>query len=538
MAASSQEQHDCCHWRSCCYHHKHIGLLQSKRASLVLLLSAAVHLINILHTLYQDRPLFYVYSGVTSGLLLLLYPQSGWLADVYFTRFRTMFAGLVCVLLGTVISITMSFVYQNVVLLGFTLTVIGYALFEVNAIQFGLDQLQFYSVQSHRDFVYWYFFTTQLGHTIYGLTQCGIMQATYSRATAILLNDAIMGSVQVILLLLIAILVCVWRSKFTHHLTGFHPYKMILQVLKAAITNRHLQPKRAPRIEYTKSKYGGPFSAQQVDDVKLFFFILLLLFPLSGYHYVDKAHSITQQFFVSSTSANDYGRCLIVDVPNWILSALTTALIPFYLLVVSPILQQGSYRSFGLLWTMGIGLALSVFSIVAFFGIEMKVALAHVSSPNLTTHTNLTDCFAGDVLSFNWLLIPEFFSSLSYLIVFSTALEFICAQSPLNMRGLLIGMWYAFTGLDVLLVTLQNHFQLECYPGYLIAKAAIVTGCLLMFAAMAYKYRKHRKSANKHSNEEEDGVYVEISDSNKLDESISENPYQSGILSHHVNYSQ
>ena len=43
------------------------------------------------------------------------------------------------------------------------------------------------------------------------------------------------------------------------------------------------------------------------------------------------------------------------------------------------------------------------------------------------------------------LIIPQILQGLSYLLVFLTALEFICAQAPLRLKGLLIGIWYGLT---------------------------------------------------------------------------------------------
>ena len=39
--------------------------------------------------------------------------------------------------------------------------------------------------------------------------------------------------------------------------------------------------------------------------------------------------------------------------------------------------------------------------------------------------------------------IPLVLNGLSYLLVFVTTVEFICAQSPNAMKGLLIGVWYS-----------------------------------------------------------------------------------------------
>ena len=65
------------------------------------------------------------------------------------------------------------FIYPQLELLGLILVAVGQALFEVNAIQFSLDQLQTYSTENHRSFIYWYYWTMELGHFLYGLTVCG-----------------------------------------------------------------------------------------------------------------------------------------------------------------------------------------------------------------------------------------------------------------------------------------------------------------------------------------------------------------------------
>ena len=50
-------------------------------------------------------------------------------------------------------------------------------------------------------------------------------------------------------------------------------------------------------------------------------------------------------------------------------------------------------------------------------------------------------------------IIPNFLHGLSFLLVFMTILEFICAQAPLRLKGLLIGIWYALMAIRYLPVT-------------------------------------------------------------------------------------
>ena len=55
-------------------------------------------------------------------------------------------------------------------------------------------------------------------------------------------------------------------------------------------------------------------------------------------------------------------------------------------------------------------------------------------------------------------ILPSILQGLSFLLVFMTALEFICAQAPLRLKGLLIGLWYATLAVNCLLVGIPVIF--------------------------------------------------------------------------------
>ena len=86
----------------------------------------------------------------------------------------------------------------------------------------------------------------------------------------------------------------------------------------------------------------------------------------------------------------------------------------------------------------------------------------------------------------------------------STALEFLCAQAPYNMRGMLIGIYYSmrgifalFGGVFVLAFTLgfeQNHYppSPSCGTLYYVftALVALVGLIVYIFVSKAYKPRQ------------------------------------------------
>ena len=73
---------------------------------------------------------------------------------------------------------------------------------------------------------------------------------------------------------------------------------------------------------------------------------------------------------------------------------------------------------------------------------------------------NLYYCEENNI-PFLLLLIPNALQGLSILLVFMTALEFICAQAPLRQKGLLIGVWYAFLAVNYLFVEAPELFIIE-----------------------------------------------------------------------------
>ena len=83
---------------------------------------------------------------------------------------------------------------------------------------------------------------------------------------------------------------CFSLYKFKRHLTiepaGHNSYTMVYKVLKYAWQHKCPERRSAftyweedipPRIDLGKSKYGGSFSTEEVEDVKTFLLLLLML---------------------------------------------------------------------------------------------------------------------------------------------------------------------------------------------------------------------------------------------------------------------
>ena len=56
-------------------------------------------------------------------------------------------------------------------------------------------------------------------------------------------------------------------------------------------------------------------------------------------------------------------------------------------------------------------------------------------------------------MDYYWVLIPFVFSGFSILLFIISGIEFICAQAPFNMKGLILGLGCALYGLSSLIQT-------------------------------------------------------------------------------------
>ena len=66
-----------------------------------------------------------------------------------------------------------------------------------------------------------------------------------------------------------------------------NPFKLVYKVIQYAIKNKYPRHRSAftyceddlpSRIDFGKSKYGGPFTTEQVEDVKAFLCLLTVVF--------------------------------------------------------------------------------------------------------------------------------------------------------------------------------------------------------------------------------------------------------------------
>ena len=487
-------------------------------------------------------PYFGVLIVVCSqGILFLLYPLLGHLADVYLTRYHTLKCGLVILVTGGIAIVTVpisaTVTYSIVAVLApiiAAIMVIGVGLFEANAIQFGLDQLLEAPTPKLITFIHWYYWSQNVGgllvfYIIYsGLIAVKVLVSPFLQKrhweTILFIG---MSVIIVLVTVSTLVLFCVYKKHFYIQRAGLNPFKSIYKVLKYAWKHKVPEHRSAftyweedipPRIDLGKNKYGGPFTNEEVEDTKTFLRILPLLLCLFGYHVAGDGYSAPEQ--LQRISCPSLPVFLLIVVNPLHMSALVTVVgIPLYRLVIMKLVPR--IKNVQMLTKMWIGLYLSLLQVVLYIIVVVNHDTRYWQQHHNHVHpyydkqyVPTRDCYCirtGFDLpckqiiepvdnTYLWFIIPQLLNGLSSLLVSMTVFEFICAQAPRTTQGLLIGLWYATFSirylvvgvLDNLITERRSWLICEGVKGFLILVSLVLFSCV----SRHYHYRQRDEIVN------------------------------------------
>ena len=504
-----------------------------KGALLVLLWSCLLHCLDIYipflsiiengATLYKSsKDSFIVFLSVKI-VTLLLYPVAGLLAETLFTRYKVMMIGtviavigLALVLLSTISGTALIYKGHNFIanpsiyipiIPGFIIYHFGLGLFEANAIQFGTDQLQFARNEELSNFVHWYFWTLYAVQTTLSSFLL-LLTFLYYNHKFIVWIWVLVSVIALACSLLIVVIICCCRHHLFNEPVGHtNPVKQIFQVLNYSA--QHKQPLRRSaftygelppsRLDLGKEKYGGPFTTEQVENVKSFGRIFLIMLTLFGLLLLQGSGGQSGNIYLNYYYRNgtEWFSSLEIGTSLSLMYYVIIIGIPAYMCLLRPCLHNHLPNL--LRKKMGIGLFMIT---VAFTLTTIYIALMYISYTyndvlcfsNETFVSILRDPFGLHRYEIFLLITSQFISGLSYLLVFLTILEFILAQAPRSMQGLLIGLWYAYQSLAVVvrLVSVLTLQDVHCHywPYIVMTVLAIVSLLLYLLVSRWYKYRQ------------------------------------------------
>ena len=431
-----------------------------------------------LSTNFVDNYSYVLFAAISFSYLF--YPLLGLLGEKWM-RYKVIMVGIILIFVGFCIGmvtlVTLHFVHLNkIAVVGICLVLsfpffLGYGVFEANMIQFGTDQLQFAPSQELSSFVYWVLYTNY-SLLAFILLIASIITAIVYKNTIYFTFTFIFGFGVLVIVIAILSFYCFKQHLAIEPAQHNNPVKLIWRVMRYAWT--HKQPVRPSaftygefppsRLDLCKERYGGPFTTVQVEDVKSFLYVLSIVIGTFGFGFVDTKSKISDQYLIlmRKDGPNSFVKNLFLTYPLTIPYFVVTFIVPFYQFIIVPFFSNYIPSMLKRIW---IGLVAqlveSIMTTVISFLMTRDIRDALIVNDSCLTFTNNITFdieLQSDVITlpFYIMAVPHFFAGISIFLVLFTSFEFILAQGPRTMQGLLIGIWYISNGIYCVHLTLAS----------------------------------------------------------------------------------
>ena len=397
------------------------------------------------------------------------FPLSGYIADVHCGRLRTILFSMTLMLCCNLIFVpchyllltlfSKSSVYRIIysIVSSFSLVTgtLGIAGYCANYIQFGLDQLL--EAPSHHQalYVHWAKWSFDLMSTVV-VVPITFAPNMYNNPRFVSFCYILFAATFVLLITFLVLYVfSYWKRHWFYTESGRHnPYKMVFKVLNFA--RKHKYPlqrsaftycddERPSRLDFCKQRFGGSFTTEQVEDVKTFLKVVLVLMCIGPIFVMDlPAENIIMYFFEVHLGAPLKFEWKSIFVNGGILkSILSTIFLPIYMWIIFSVMRN---RVPSILRRLGFGIVVYFLGIVSFFMLDIY-GHSHDKGECIFNFT-INDTAHIPQLKLNWATyVPSnILISIGPTLVTVTIFEFISAQSPHSMKGFLLGTYFAISG--------------------------------------------------------------------------------------------
>ena len=315
------------------------------------------------------------------------------------------------------------------------------------------------------------------------------------------------------------------------------PYKLVYQVTKFA--REHKAPLQRSAFTYCeenlptgldlgKAKYGGPFSTEQVEDVKVFYGILKILFCVGPFFFTDIAANSSLYTFASHAiwknetaelngSLADYLQEYLIR--DGLMTPLLIVLcLPPYICFLRPLII---HNRLGMMKRIGLAMILQLLSIALTLAMDTYFHKTctkgcmfqrfNEPSDNTTKECMYNESsqkrpekMHGENLAFldlKILIIQRVLVAFSYIFFQIAIFEFICSQSPRSMIGMLFGLAFATRGVNYVigsLITLPfyvlpTRLSSHCGLVYYLINIAVGLTALIIFMYVARNYQNRTR---------------------------------------------
>ena len=243
------------------------------------------------------------------AFIMMFYPLSGFIADVCCGRLKAVVISLIILLLCLTILLVVMIIGETitgnslhqalrydkvpfvfiVILASLSLFafIIGLAGYQANFIQLGLDQLFEAPSRYLVLFIHYAIWAFQSGSVSFIIISFLILCSHHgSSRRSLALAATVLFNILMIVLLLVG---CLKRKWFHIEPGRQNPYKTVCNIIIFAKTHKHPLQRSAftynddyipSRFDFAKERFGGPFSTEQVENVKTFLRMLVILFTI------------------------------------------------------------------------------------------------------------------------------------------------------------------------------------------------------------------------------------------------------------------
>ena len=519
----------------------------------------------VMLTYFQQQPAFVILTigsmYVYFAILQLFYPLAGFLADVRCGRYKCVVGSLWCFVgssvlvgVGLVLAAVLPlylYPYANdthdnstthwlsnaafyviVAFLGPPVVIGTFSFFSStvafhsNVTQFGLDQLHDAPTEHLVLFIHWYVVLSYAGTELIRATAntltslCRAVTDIYVKGYVVYLAPLITLLTYICLVTSLCIASCKCRAWFFSNSSSRNPYGLVYRVIRFARAHKtpiqrsaftYCEEELPSRLDLGKAKYGGPFTTEQVEDVKVFLGILKVLLTLGPLFAAERSNNFLLPIFfihIRLSQKTSYSCSLLSN--DILPSVVIVFLLILYIVLVRPFVVK--YIP-GILKRVGIGMVLMIIPTLCFFIIDTVYHKVSPINPGCflrSTTSNATFIHPNYTFEANlsFLLIP-LVTSITGSMIFSIAIyEFIYSQSPHSMKGLMFGAFFAIRGVFQLLGALIFIFPFlgwnmsTAFPScgfvyFLVNMIAALVGIIVyIWVARRYQYRQRDEPDN------------------------------------------
>ena len=237
-----------------------------------------------------------------------------------------------------------------------------------------------------------------------------------------------------------------WLDR-THKVTD--PMKLIMQVLN--YTRKHSYPERRSaftyideeqptRIDFGKKKFGGPFTEEEVEDVKTVLQLIPLIICASFFMIAEET---PESFFTKyaefvSPQMSNFGN---VGIIIWFWPVL---LIPLYRFLLHRFVHRYTPS---ILRSLGFGLLLYLVGYILLEASTIKGVIVSDDVQQYLSCTVNTTVHPDYAVEWYWRLGPYFLIGVARTIYMVSLNMLIIAQSPDKMKGFVFGISFASLGI-------------------------------------------------------------------------------------------